>query len=158
MEAEVLNPFIDAALYVLQTSASLNAEIVAPYRKTTTEPRGDVTCMLTVTGDFNGSVAVSYTKECILGIVSNMFGEEMTELNDEIKDAAGEVTNMIAGQVTTKLAEAGKSLVAKSGDVLMEEGHTVNHIEGLPVIAVPYKTEKGEFTIEFCFEQSSDTS
>ncbi|MDY6904764.1 MAG: chemotaxis protein CheX [Thermodesulfobacteriota bacterium] len=153
MQSEVLNPFIDAALYVLQTSASLTAEIVEPYRKTTNAPEGDITCMLTVSGEFNGSVSVTYTKECILGIVSNMFGEEMSELNDEIKDAAGEVTNMIAGQVTTKLAEAGKSLVAKPGEVLMEEGHTVDHIEGLPVIAVPYKTEKGTFTIEFCFEQ-----
>ncbi|MDY6822540.1 MAG: chemotaxis protein CheX [Thermodesulfobacteriota bacterium] len=153
MDADVLNPFIEAALYVLQTSASLPAEIVKPYRKTDNAPAGDVTCMLSVTGDFNGTVVVSYTRECILGIVSNMFGEEMTELNDEIKDAAGEVTNMIAGQVTTKLAESGKSLVAKSTGVFMEEGHTVDHLEALPVLAVPYKTEKGEFTMEFCFEQ-----
>jgi chemotaxis protein CheX len=47
---------------------------------------------------------VSFTEASILPIVSNMFGEEIKEMNEEIKDAVGEITNMISGQASKRLA------------------------------------------------------
>jgi chemotaxis protein CheX len=81
-----------------------------------------------------------------------MFGEEMTEMNDEIKDAVGEISNMIAGQVTTKLAELGKTMNIKLLNVEMGEGHHVAHLEKKPVVVMPFSMEKGDFVIEVCFE------
>ena len=44
--------------------------------------------------------------------VTNMLGEEIEEMNEEIKDAVGEITNMISGQARKKLDEQGMSLKA----------------------------------------------
>jgi chemotaxis protein CheX len=52
-----------------------------------------------------GSAAISFSEKSILGIVSAMFGENMTEIDEEITDAVGEISNMVASHVTTKLAE-----------------------------------------------------
>ena len=41
-----------------------------------------------VTQQDSGTISVSFTEKSILAIVSNMFGEEMKELNEEIKDIA----------------------------------------------------------------------
>jgi len=38
-----------------------------------------------------------------------MFAETITELNDEVKDAVGELSNMISGQARQKLELIGRN-------------------------------------------------
>jgi len=76
-----------------------------------------------LTGEVNGTISCSFTEKSILAIVSNMFGEEMKELNEEIRDAVGEITNMISGQARREL------------------------------IAIPFSTDNCEFTIQVCLEE-----
>ncbi len=153
MEADHVNSFVEAAINILETMASTSVKAKKPYVKYDAAAKGDISGIIDLSGDFKGTIAVSFTEKLILSIVSTMFGEEMTELNDDIKDAMGEITNMISGQVTTKLAELGKSLKAETSKVIMGKSHSIEHLKDHPVIALPYKTENGEFTIEICFEK-----
>ncbi len=152
MDANLVNPYVEATLHILETTASMTARALKPYRKKNSSPTGEITSMMKMSGDFNGTIAVSFTKECILSIVSKMFGEDMTELDDDIKDAAGEIANMISGQVSTKMTELEKSLKVELDKVLMGSDR-VEHLPDRPVIAMPYKTDSGKFTIEVCFEK-----
>ncbi len=153
MDADFVNPFIEATLHILETTATMQAKAQKPYLKRDDVAKGDISCLLDLSGDFKGTISVSFMENCILQIVSKMFMEEMTELNDDIKDAVGEIGNMICGQVTTKLTELGKSLNAKLNIVSVGKDHTITHLPDRPVIAMPYGTENGEFTIEVCFEE-----
>ena len=47
-----------------------------------------------------------------------MFGKDMTQINEEINDAVGEISNMVAGHVTTKIAETGKKVKVKFKEVI----------------------------------------
>jgi len=75
--------------------AFVKAEAEKPYPKKDNIAQGDVSGVVGFTGDANGTVSVTFDELCILKIVSSMFGEEMTAINDEIADAVGELTNMI---------------------------------------------------------------
>jgi chemotaxis protein CheX len=114
---------------------------------------GDVTGVMGLTGAARGTVSVSFSEKCILSIVSGMFGEAIKELNEEIRDAAGEISNMISGQARRTLEEMGLSLTAAIPTVIMGRGHSLSPITTYPVIAIPFKTEHGDFTIEVSFEQ-----
>lgn len=153
MDANLVNPFIEATLGVLETTASTEAEPGKPFLKRDQKALGDITGVIALSGEFNASISVSFTKDGILSIVSKMFGEELTELNDEIKDAVGEISNMISGQVTNNIATLGDSLKAVLSTVIIEENHSVPHIGQFPVVAFPFKTATGDFTIEMCFEK-----
>jgi chemotaxis protein CheX len=153
MDAKVVNPFIEATLNVLETMASTKAEAGKPYLKEDQVARGDVSAILGLTGEAKGTISVSFSEKSILSIVSNMFGEEMKELNEEIEDAVGEITNMISGQARKKLEEQGKSFKAAIPTVIMGKNHTITHITKHPIIAIPFNTDNGEFTIELCFEE-----
>ncbi len=153
MDAKLINPFIEATLNVLGTMASTKAEAGKPYLKEDQVARGDVSGILGLTGEAKGTISVSFSEKCILSIVSNMFGEDMKELNEEIKDAVGEIANLISGQARQKLEELGKSFKAAIPTVIMGKNHTITHITKDPIIAIPFNTDSGEFTIEICFEQ-----
>jgi chemotaxis protein CheX len=74
-------------------------------------------------------------------------------LNDEVKDAAGEISNMISGQARQKLELIGRNLKASIPIVIMGKNHTISHMTKDKIIAIPFTTEKGEFTIEVSFEE-----
>lgn len=154
MDAELVNPFVEAAVHVLETTASTTAAARKPYLKRELPEKGVISGVIELSGDFDGVIAISFSEKLILSVVSAMFGEEMTEVNDEIKDAVGEITNMISGKVNTKMTELGKSLKAKLSTVLMGMPHTVQFIADRPVIAMPYHTVHGDFTIEVSFGAS----
>lgn len=152
MDVKLINPFIVATLHVLETMASTKTKAGKPYLKNEEVAKGDVTGVIGLTGDSRGTVSVSFSEKCILAIVSKMFAEELTELNDEITDAVGELTNMISGQARQKLELVGKSLKAAIPTVIMGKDHTISHITSYPVVAIPFTTDNGDFTIEISFE------
>ena len=114
MDVRLLNPFIEATLHVLKTVASTQVQAGKPYLRKEKTATGDVSGIIGLTGEAKGTISVSFSEGSILSIVSKMFGEEVKELNDEIMDAVGEISNMISGQARQKLETLGRSLTAAS--------------------------------------------
>jgi chemotaxis protein CheX len=155
-----IRPFVNATLNVLRTMAFTEAQAEPPYLKDEETAKGDVSGVIGMTGDSNGSLSVSFPEKTILAIVSNMFGEKMTVVDNEIKDAVGEITNMVSGQARQELDQMGISLEAAIPTVISGKDHTIRHITSYPISAVTFVLLEGEFltggeefTIEVCFEK-----
>lgn len=153
MDVKLINPFINATISVLETMAFVTVTAGKPYVKTDNVAVGDVSGVLGLTGIANGTIAVTFEEKCILTVVSNMFGETMDQLNEDIADAVGELTNMISGQARRELEQIGKLFKAAIPTVVTGRNHSIRHYSEGPKIAIPFRTESGEFTIEVCFER-----
>jgi len=156
MDAKLINPFINATLNVLETMASTKSEARKPYLKKDDVAQGDVSGVIGFTGQTNGTVSVTFDESCILKIVSNMFGEEMKEINNDITDAVGEITNMISGQARKELEEIGKLFHGAIPSVISGKNHKLESMTKGPKIAIPFKTDSGSFIIVVCLESESD--
>lgn len=153
MDVQYINPFISATVHVLKTMAHTEVNAGKPYLKKEKVATGDVSGLIGLTGDVSGTISVSFSEKSILCIVSAMFGEEVRALNDEIGDAVGEIANMISGQARQTLEGMGRPLQAAIPSVIMGRGHQITHITNHPVIAIPFETDNGGFTIEVSFEK-----
>lgn len=153
MDANLINPFINATIHVLDTMAFTKCKADKPYLKKDDRAKGDVSGVIGITGEANGTVSVTFDESSILKIVSNMFGEEMTELDGEVSDAVGEITNMISGNARRELEEKGRLFHAAVPSVISGKNHVIRHYTDGPKIAIPFETEGGNFTIEVCLEQ-----
>ena len=78
MDVKYINPFIEAAIHVLDTIAFTKAEFGKPFLKKDKYARGDVSAVIGLTGDVKGTISVSFTEQSIFTIVKNMFQEEIT--------------------------------------------------------------------------------
>lgn len=154
MKAEFVNPFITATKNVLETMAFVSVKSGKPYLKKDSTATGDVSSIVGLTGNPNGSFSISFEKSLILKIVSKMFGEEMTELSDEVAEAAGEIANMVSGQARQELEVDGHVFDGSIPSVVTGEKHQLRHITEGPKIAVPFTDEEigANFTLEICFE------
>jgi len=64
----------------------------------------------------------------------------------------GEITNMISGQARQQLEQMNKSMQAAIPTVVTGKEHQISYLENRPIMAIPFKTDHGEFTIEVCIE------
>ena len=119
-----------------------------PYLKDGKEAKGDITGIISFSGDATGSLSISFTEACICGIVSNMFGEQIDSLNDEVRDAVGELTNMISGDARRKLQKHGYAIRAAIPSIVSGKDHIIKHHHQGPCVALPFTTPNGEFTVE----------
>jgi chemotaxis protein CheX len=147
------NAFLEAAVKVLHTMAFTEAKVGTPYLKAKTPlSQGDITGIIGLTGDMNGSLAVSFSEGAILQVVSNMFGEACKEMNDEVRDAVGELTNMICGDARRVLAEHGHQFQGAIPTVIDGKNHTICHASPGPVLLIPLTIgEAGTCFLEVCF-------
>ena len=152
MDVKLINPFINATINVLETMAFVKSEAGKPFLKKDNIAQGDVSGIIGFTGETNGTVSVTFDELCILSIVSNMFGEEMKVINEEITDAVGELTNMISGQARKELEEMGRLFHGGIPVVVSGKNHKIDTKTKGPKIAIPFKTEAGSFVIEVCLE------
>ncbi len=133
--------------------AFMTVDAGKPYLKKGNLAVGDVSGVIGLTGVANGTIAVTFEEHCILAVVSNMLGEKMDTLNEDIADAVGELTNMISGQARKELEEVGKVFKAAIPSVITGKNHSIKHYVDGPKIAIPFKTKGGKFTIEVCFDR-----
>ncbi len=152
MKAEFINPFLNATLSVLKTMAFTEATPGKPFLKKNGEAEGDVSGLIGITGPPNGSMSLSFSRACILNIVANMLGEAAAEINDDIKDAVGELTNMISGAARNDLGQKGYQLRIATPMVISGDRHQIKHQTKSPTIAIPFDTSAGSFVVEVSFE------
>lgn len=152
MDVELAKPFIKAAVDVLSTMAFIQPKVGRPYVKKNNTAQGDVTGIVGLTGAGTGSVSLSFDKQCAVAIVKNMLGDEIEDIMQDVKDAVGELTNMISGQARAGLAERGHVFEGSTPSVIMGDNHMISHMAKTPIMAIPFSTDNGNFTIEFCFD------
>ena len=81
-----------------------------------------------------------------------MLGETYTELVEDVRDAVGELTNMISGDARRKLAEIGVIFEAGLPNIVMGPGHEIVAVTKGPVIVIPFTLDGAGFVVEASFE------
>jgi len=154
MDVELAKPFVKAAMDVIGTMAFITPRPGKPFVKKNSMATGDVTGLVGLTGDGGkrGSVSISFTKGCAVAMVKNMLGDDIQDIVQDVKDAVGEITNMISGQARAGLSEKGLVFAGSTPTVIMGDNHSISHMAKSPIMAIPFETDEGSFTIEFCFE------
>jgi chemotaxis protein CheX len=152
VDVRYINPFLEATISVLKTMAFISSKPGKPYLKKKDETaRGDVTGVIGLSGDHEGSLSISFSFPCIKGIIENMLGEVHDELNSEVNDAVGELTNMICGDARKRLEKDRISLKAGIPTIIAGRNHTIRHVTTSPIIVLPFSTDFGDFFVEFSF-------
>jgi chemotaxis protein CheX len=154
MDVRLINPFLTATIHVLSTMARIQPTPGKPFLKADRAALGDVSAIIGITGVASGSMALTFTESAIRAIVNNLLGIQSAEVNEELWDAVGELTNMICGDARRRLSEEGISLQAGIPTIVSGKNHSIAHINNGPRLAIPFTTPHGGFTVEVAFNKN----
>ncbi|MCK5232422.1 MAG: chemotaxis protein CheX [Desulfobulbaceae bacterium] len=150
MKAEFINPFLAAAKNVLETMAQTKVNAGKPLLKEEPVTYGEITGIIGMASDkIEGTMVISFEKSCILKIVGNMLYEPpKSEIDDEIVDAVGELTNMICGGAKAELAKLNQKFDLATPTMVVGTGVAITVFSDAPTLIIPFDTENGKFVIE----------
>ena len=149
MDVKYINPFLEATINVLKTMAFTEVIPQKPYLKKDHVAEGDVSGIIGLTGEATGSLSVSFNFALIQTIMHNMLGEDVSEVTNDVRDAVGELTNMISGDARRLLQQEGLSLSAAIPTIVAGKAHTIKHVINGPIIVIPFSAEgEGKVSVE----------
>src|ERR1700676_3766091 len=108
-----------ATLEVFGTMLGIEAEASEPSPGTTVESQDhSVVSLLGITGEWTGSGGLCCSADCARWIASQMLFSEYPEVNDEVRDAVGEITNMIVGNFKNNISDQTGTLAMSTPTVV----------------------------------------
>ncbi len=153
MNVEFINPFLSSLLNVMSTMAQMELKPEKPKLKTSEVAMGDVSGLIgMVSEQAKGSLSITFEGSLALATMKGMVGEAPDEVNDEITDLIGEITNMVTGGAKRMLSEKGFEFDMATPMVVSGANHTIHHKAEGPVVIIPLGSEYGKAYIEFSFD------
>lgn len=148
---------MDATINVLETMAMVKVSHSEPYLKKNNLTYGDATGIISLEGDkIIGTMVLSFSKESILKIISNMLSEEFMEIDEDVLDAVGELTNMVSGGAKGILSEEGHTFQMTIPSLVKGRGKRIKHEPIRPSIVIPFSIDAGDFCVEACLKWKAD--
>lgn len=154
MDARFVNCYLTAAQTVFKTMLNIQLNMGRPLLKTDNKSSGDVTGVIGFAGDKKGSFAISLNKKSALNIYNALIGEKREEINEDVVDAIGEITNIISGQTRLELEKIGFTLNAGLPTVIIGKDIEINVITKAPVITLPFSYSTNGTTNELAIDFS----
>jgi chemotaxis protein CheX len=146
MRAEYINPFIEATVGVFKTMLSCDVSRTGLTLNDTFCPQFDITGIIGLSGKAHGDVVISFQRDVALCATEALLGTKYREINADVVDTVGELTNMIAGNAKTGLAELEMSLALPT--VIVGKNHSIRFPSKVKPLSLPFESEWGNFNIE----------
>ncbi|QDU58017.1 chemotaxis protein CheX [Aeoliella mucimassa] len=154
MRAEYINPFIESTVEVFKTMLGCEVSRTGLTVHETFCPEYDITGIIGMSGKAHGDVVISFQQEVALSAAEALLGIRYEEINDDVVDTVGELTNMIAGNAKTSLQDLQMSLALPT--VIVGKNHSIRFPSKVKPLALPFSSCWGSFNIEVGLVESPE--
>ncbi|MCB2182315.1 MAG: response regulator [Desulfobulbaceae bacterium] len=150
LKVEYLNPFLVSAQKTIETMAQIPVRTRPLQRKEERVTYGEVTGIIGMSSEkVSGNMVISFSKSCILDIVAKMFMEpEKDEIDKDVVDAVGELTNIICGGAKAKLAKHKILFDMATPTMIVGKNIQLHYRPDAEIIVIPFETPSGNFVVE----------
>lgn len=113
--------------------------------------RGDVSGVISISAqDFSGTMVLSFESQLIRKIYSNILGgEDVPEINADVRDAVMELTNVIFGNAKRDINKLGYDIQPARPSVIDGAGHRVHHNPKGQCLSLLFQSAHGALNVEW---------
>lgn len=104
--------------------------------------------MIGLSGGFSAMLSIHCPEEIGLKIAGAMLGMEITDIDADVKDALGEIANMVAGGLKERFMAENIDLVLAIPTTVSGKSYTISSSTKSNRVIIPFSIEAGQFFIE----------
>lgn len=119
----------------------------------TTHFKECLTAMVGLAGTYNGLVSVHLPWPLAIRFTSLMLGMEVSEIDDDVNDAMGEVANMIAGSFKQHLSKGGSDIHLSTPSVVNGSDYMVSSGSGIENVTLKFASNEEWFIVSLSIEE-----
>ncbi len=142
---------IDSTKEVFSTMLMIELEVVEVIEGRGGDIPANITSMIGLGKDIRGMLAVHCPAAVAKGITGTFLGMEVEEIGEDVKDAIGEIANMVAGNLKVSFAEAGKDIELAIPTTIIGESFRTSGMSGAQRVVVQFSMNDDLFMIELKF-------
>jgi chemotaxis protein CheX len=146
MNVNYINPFLSCTVNVFDMMLHCSLTRGQPFLKGGPQPEFDVSGIIGLSGTAKGTVVLRLCHEAALMATAAMLGQRPESIDADVRDAVGELTNMIAGSAKAKLEHLALSVSLPS--VITAKGHNVEFPRHVTPICIPFGCDWGPVALE----------
>jgi chemotaxis protein CheX len=115
-----------------------------------------VTGVIGLSGKASGTVVVSLDRDVAISATERMLGQRPETIDDDVIDAVGEMTNMIAGKAKAGLEQFEMKLALPT--VITGKNHVIRFGSTAQTICIPYTCQWGNISVEVGLAEMAETA
>ena len=146
MDPAYITPFVSSISNVFETMLQLPVNVGSPAIKNTGAPTYDVSGIIGMTGDVEGTVVLSFPTSTAERAVTLFTGMELKADHEDFADAIGELVNMVSGGAKAQFN--GKNVGISTPTVIVGSQHNVYGRKEMTTIEIPCSSDVGDFNVE----------
>lgn len=145
---DVGQAIVDGTTEVFSTMLMVELEIVEIIEGRGGDISSNITSMIGLGKDIRGMLSVHCPEVVAKDITGTFLGMEVEELDDDVKDAIGEIANMIAGNIKVSFAADGKNIELAIPTTVVGKSFRTSGMFGAQRVVVQFLMNGELFMIE----------
>lgn len=142
---------VDATKDVFSTMLMLDVEGEDVSHLGRSTIQSNITSMIGLGSGIRGMLAVHCPEAVAKSITGSFLGMEVEDLDEDVKDAIGEIANMVAGNLKIAYAAAGVNVELAIPTSVIGESFRISGITGATRHYISFQLESGTFWIELLY-------
>lgn len=111
----------------------------------------NLTSMIGLGGGVRGLLAIHCPASVAKNITGTFLDMEIDELNEDVKDAVGEIANMVAGNLKVSYAGIDTNIELAIPTTIVGESFRVSGMNDASRVIVPFKMDEERFWVELMY-------
>lgn len=150
---EISDKIIEAAKEIFSTMVMMDIS-ESGERTSKTVPLADcISGVIGLAGTHKGVLAIHIPNTVAMAITSSFLGMDVTEINEDVEDAVGELANMLGGNVKSILSEKGRDIDLSLPTTISGRQYDFQPTKEAERMIIPFRCDTGEFLIDFQLEK-----
>lgn len=150
-QAAVGDEIVKGARDVFSTMLMVELESEATLLNQRLALQSNLSSMIGLGGGIRGVLAVHCPASVAKAITSTFLGMDVEELDEDVKDAIGEIANMVAGNLKVSLAENGVAIELAIPTSVVGESFNITGVAKAQRVVVPLRMNGELFSIELMY-------
>lgn len=149
---ELEGKIVESAKEIFSSMIMMEIEVV---EKTTPDNvlEDSISGIIGLAGLRKGVLAIHLPNTVAMAITSNFLGMDVTEINEDVEDAVGELANMLGGNVKTILSEKGRDIELSMPSTITGKKYDFQTTKDAERYIIPFDADVGRFTVELQLEK-----
>lgn len=148
-EDEVRKTIAEITKGVFSTMVMLDVVDETPLEEPVLNFHETVTSMVGLAGSHSGIIAIHCPKKLALMVTSNMLGMDVTEVDEDVNDAMGEIANMVGGDVKHIFSPKGADINLSIPTVIYGSDYALESISNSDALVMPFVCGDERFLLSF---------
>lgn len=106
-------------------------------------------------GATKGLLAIHLPEKAALAVTTAFLGMDVEKIDEDVRDAVGELANMLGGSLKSVLDPSGSDIQLSMPSAIHGDEYSVDCLAGAQTVTVPFHFEDHSFAVELQLRQDN---